>query len=140
MSRKTILEMKSPKTQCSDAVKALITFFNHGKEPAQLPDFFRLTGEMVLVKSNKGDVFYVTTPTNCSCPARTYNPGKPCKHSRRYLPQPKTAQAREAEVDAVLAKERGAKRLARPTEDSIRPAGGWIGPDGKRANGPVAVF
>jgi hypothetical protein len=67
---------------------------------------------MVLVKSNKGDVFYVTTPTNCSCPARTYNPGKPCKHSRRYFPQPKPAQARE---------------------ESYRPVGKWAG----GYNGPV---
>lgn len=109
--------MESPKTQSVEAVKALIAYFNHGKEPAQLPDFFRLTGEMVLVKSNKGDVYYVTTPTNCSCPARTFNPGKPCKHSRLYFPQPKPIQAHEADVDVELAKENGAKRLARPPVD-----------------------
>jgi hypothetical protein len=109
-------EMESPKTQSPEAVKALITYFNHGNEPADLPAFFRLSGDMVLVKSNKGDAYYVTTPKDCSCPARTYNPGKQCKHSRKYFPQPKLAQARE---------------------DSIRPTGGWIGPDGKRANGPV---
>jgi hypothetical protein len=114
MAGKTIFEMESPKTQSVEAVKALITFFNHGKEPAQLPDFFRLTGEMVLVRSNRGDCFYVTTPTNCSCPARTYNPGKPCKHSRKYFPQPKKA------AEAA-------------TTDSIKPAGKWPGGH----NGPV---
>lgn len=107
-------ETESPKTQSVEAVKTLIAFFNHGNEPAQLPDFFRLTGEMVLVKSNKGDAYYVTTPKDCSCPARTYNPGKPCKHSRKYFPQPKPAQARE---------------------DSIRPTGKWPG----GYNGPVDI-
>jgi hypothetical protein len=133
-------EMESPKTQAVEGVKALITYHNHGQAPSEMPAFYRLTAEMVLVQNAKKDSYYVTTATGCSCPARTYNPGKPCKHSRRYFPQPKTAQAREAEVETELVKERGAKRLARPTEDSIRPAGGWIGPDGKRANGPVAVF
>jgi hypothetical protein len=150
LSEKVIYENEGLKTQSSEAVKALITFHSHGHEPAEMPAFYRLTVEMVLVKSNKGDVYYVTTPTNCSCPARTYNPGKPCKHSRRYFPQPKPAQAREAEVEAELAKEKCAKRLARPPEDSIMPSkAGFrpvidpvdsIRPTGKWAgghNGPV---
>ncbi len=112
MSGKIIYEMESPKTQSTEAVKALITYFNHGKEPAELPDFFRLTGEVVLVKSNRGDCYYVTTPKDCSCPARIYNPGKPCKHSRRYFPQLKIAQARE---------------------EGIMPIGKWA----NGANGPV---
>jgi hypothetical protein len=111
MAGKTIFETESPKTQTSEAVKALITYFNKGTEPAQLPDFFRLTNEMVLVKSNKGDVFYVTTPKNCSCPARTYNPGKPCKHQRKHF---------------------GVKP-AEHREESIRPVGKWAGGH----NGPV---
>jgi hypothetical protein len=116
MAGKTILEMESPKTQSSEAVKALITYFNHGNEPAEMPTFYRLTGEMVLVKSNKGDCYYVTTPKDCSCPARTYNPGKPCKHMRAYFPQPKKAS--EAKV-----------------QDSIKPVGKWAGGH----NGPVPM-
>jgi len=39
---------------------------------------------------------------------------------RRYFPaQPQTATSAAKETD------------------SIRPAGGWIGPNGERANGPV---
>ena len=114
MAGKLIYEGESPKTQSSDAVKALITFFNHGKEPAQLPDFFRLTGEMVLVKSNKGDCYYVTTPKDCSCPARTYNPGKPCKHMRAYF---KAVAAKEesllSEVNSRAAREQFYSEMAK---------------------------
>ncbi len=103
-------EVETPKMQTTEAVKALITYLNHGKEPAQLPDFFRLTGEMVLVKSNRGDCYYVTTPTDCSCPARTYNPGKPCKHSRRYFPQPATVA--KVAMDEPLIQRGGFKPFA----------------------------
>jgi hypothetical protein len=109
-------EMESPKTQSSEAVKALIAYFNHGKDPAEMPEFYRLTGEMVLVKSNKGDAFYVTTPKDCSCPAKTYNPGKPCKHSRKYFPQSKSV-------------------VAAAGQDSIKPVGKWAGGH----NGPVPL-
>jgi hypothetical protein len=132
MAGKIILEMESPKTQSVEGVRALITFHNHGEAPAEMPAFYRLTAEMVLVQSNKGDVYYVVTPKSCSCPAKTYGPGKPCKHQRRYFPQPKSQAARDAEVEAELAKERGAKRLARPV-DSIRPTEKWHG-----HNGPVS--
>ena len=93
-----------------------------------MPDFYRLTGEMVLVLNNKKDAYYVTTPKTCSCPAATYQPGQPCKHARKYFAQPKREVATEGPTV-------GAKRLARPLEvvDSIRPAGKW--PGGR--NGPV---
>ncbi len=106
-------EMENPKTQSSDAVKALITYFNHGHEPAEMPAFFRLTAEMVLVRSNKGDVYYVVTARACSCPAAAWRPGQPCKHQRKYFSQPKPAEV---------------------CEESIRPTGKWHG-----HNGPVEV-
>jgi hypothetical protein len=43
-----------------------------------MPAFYRLTSEMVLVQSNKKDAYYITILKACSCPAKTYNPGKPC--------------------------------------------------------------
>lgn len=89
MLNKTILA--GPVTQTAAAVKQLIAYHNHGQEPEEMPDFYRLTGEMVLVLSNKKDAYYVTTPKTCSCPAATYHPG-PCKHSRKYFPEPKTIQ------------------------------------------------
>jgi len=115
----------SPVTQGREAVKQLITYHNHGVAPVEMPAFYRLTGEMVLVLNNKKDAYYVTTPKTCSCPASIYNPG-PCKHARKYFPQPKKEAATEEPTE-------GAKRLARPPEDSIRPAGKWPG----GLNGPV---
>lgn len=123
MNGKNILA--SPVTQGRDAVKTLITYHNHGVEPQEMPDFYRLTGEMVLVRNNKKDAYYVTTPTTCSCPAATYHQG-PCKHARKYFPQPKREVVTEEPIQ-------GARRLARPPEESIRPTGKW--PGGR--NGPV---
>ncbi len=85
MNGKTILEHSCPATQSREAVASLIAYINHGKELSDLPDFYRLAAEMVLVKSNKGDVYYVVTPKACSCPSAMYRPGKPCKHQRKYF-------------------------------------------------------
>jgi len=112
MNGKTILSVTSPLTQSAEAVKQLIAYQHHGQEPKEMPDFHRLSGGMVLVRSNKGDVYYVTTPRACSCPSATYRPGQPCKHQRKYFPQP---------VRTL--------NLA----DEIRPAGRWPG----GYNGPM---
>jgi len=94
MNGKTILNMNSPVSQSPEAVQQLIAAFNHGQVPEQMPPAVRLSAEMVLVRSNKGDFYYVTTPRACSCPSATYRPGKPCKHQRKYFPQPKAEAAR----------------------------------------------
>jgi hypothetical protein len=105
MSNKTLLA--SPVTQSREAVKQLIKYYKHHQEPSEMPAFFRLTGEMALVGSNKKDAYYVVTPRGCTCPAATYHPGQPCKHAREYFPQPKV------EAGPVMA--------------SIRPEGKWPG-------------
>jgi hypothetical protein len=102
-----------PVTQTAESVKTLIKYFNHGQEPLEMPDFWRITADMVLVQNNKKDCYYVTTPKSCSCPSANYRPGQLCKHQRKYFPQPKTP------APAPLG--------------SIRPAGRW--PGGR--NGPV---
>lgn len=114
MSNKVFFEPSSPVTQSREAVAQLIAYFNHGHEPAEMPEFFRLTAEMVLVRSNKGDSYYVVTPRSCSCPSATYRPGQPCKHQRLYFPQPM-------------------KATETATADNILPKGKW--PHG--FNGPV---
>ena len=128
----------SPVTQSREAVEQLIRYHNHGQQPVEMPDFYRLTGEMVLVLNNKKDAYYVTTPKSCSCPASVYNPGKPCKHSRKYFPQPKKSREElEAEGEAILeAHHNTAKRLARPPEDIRASLPGW--PEG--AHGPVEAI
>jgi hypothetical protein len=87
MNSKTILALASPVTQSREAVKQLIAYQTHGQEPSEMPLFYRLGAEMVLVLSNKKDAFYVTTPKTCSCPAAAYHPGQPCKHSREHFPE-----------------------------------------------------
>ncbi len=129
------LVISSPVTQSREAVEQLIAYFNHGQQPEEMPSFYRLDGELVLVRSNKGDAYYVTTPKSCSCPASVYNPGKPCKHSRKYFPQPQKSS--EAEGEAILeAHHNTAKRLARPSEDIRASLPGW--PEG--AHGPVEAI
>jgi len=132
------LVVSSPVTQSREAVEQLITYHNHGQQPVEMPDFYRLTGEMVLVLNNKKDAYYVTTPKSCSCPAATYHPGQPCKHSRKYFPQPQKSRGElEAEGEAILeAHHNTAKRLARPPEDIRASLPGWPG----GMNGPVEAI
>ena len=98
MSGRTIFDGKSPKTQSTEAVKALLAYM-------ELPDHIQLDGA-VLVLSNKKDAYYVVTPKACSCPSATYHPGQACKHQRQHFPPP---------VRTL--------NLA----DEIRPAGRWPG-------------
>jgi hypothetical protein len=91
MSGRKLYEGESPKTQSFAAVKALITFYNLGEQPKEMPPFYRLSGDVVLVLSNKKDSYYVCTPKACSCPSATYRPGSPCKHVRKYFHQVKEA-------------------------------------------------
>ena len=86
----------NPVTQTAEAVQALITFDNGGKPPAELPDFYRMSAEMVLVRNNVGDAYYVTTPKTCSCPSATYRSG-PCKHQRKYFPAPEAPKPAASE-------------------------------------------
>ena len=113
MSGKTILSVASPATQTVEAVKSLIAYRNHGHEPQEMPAFYRLTAEMVLVQSNKGDAYYVVTPKACSCPSAMYRPGKPCKHQRAYFSPQKHVETTLEPVDSI-----GPKQTA---SDSIRP-------------------
>ena len=108
MSERILLEPTQPTTQSVDAVKQLVAYHHHSQASAEMPDFYRLSGEMVLLLSNKKDAYYVTTPKACSCPAAAYRPGQPCKHMREYFPQiKKTSEA-------------APERLFR-TEESFRP-------------------
>ena len=133
---KLVYQVESPKTQSIDSVKALLAYKKVASDP--LPQEVSLDGgRLVLVMSNKKDAYYTVTSRACSCPAATYNPGKPCKHSRKYFPQPKKSREElEAEGEAIIAAHfNTAKRLARPPDirDSLT---GW--PEG--AHGPVEAI
>ncbi len=45
-----------------------------------MPSYVELNGNVRLTRSKKGDCYYTTSLTDCSCKARTFNPGAPCKH------------------------------------------------------------
>jgi hypothetical protein len=115
MSGKNLLEGRTgPITQSVEAVKALLSWKKIASDP--LPaDVSMDNGRLVLVLSNKKDVFYTVTPAKCSCPSATYHPGQPCKHQRKHFPVAAELQQRPQEPG------------------SIRPAGKWPG----GLNGPV---
>ena len=135
MNGKNLLEGRTgPITQSIDAIKSLLAYV--GRASDLLPTDVSLeNGRLVLVLSNKKDVYYTTTTKACSCPSATYHGGR-CKHQRKYFPEPqKSREELEAEGANVLAANNsGPRRLARPPEESsIRPAGKWPG----GLNGPV---
>ena len=113
MNGKNMLEGRTgPITQSVDAVKALLTWKGHPVDP--LPADVSLdNGRLVLVLSNKKDVYYTVTPSRCSCPSATYHPGQRCKHQRKHFPQEQAATVAES--------------------GSIRPECKWPG----GLNGPV---
>ena len=88
MEGKTLLASSGPITQRIDAVKALLAWKQVSSDP--LPEFVEMgdgDSRLVLVLSNKKDAYYTVTANGCSCPAATYHHG-PCKHQRKYFPQP----------------------------------------------------
>ena len=108
-----LLEGRSgPVTQSVDAVKTLLAFVGRASDP--MPTDVTLdNGRLVLVLSNKKDVYYTCTARACSCPSSTYRHGQTCKHQRKYFPQQETAKTVSA-------------------NDSIKPVATW--PGGR--NGP----
>jgi len=102
------IEVESPKTQSTDAVKALLAFKKVASDP--LPQEVSLDGgRLVLVLSNKKDAFYTVTARACSCPAAAYHPGTRCKHQKRYFPLCDDAFERAMSVPF------------RPTSDDVIP-------------------
>jgi len=120
MNGKNLLEGRTgPVTQSVEAVKALLTWKGRASDPLPSVVEFANEGEescLVLVLSNKKNSYYVTTATKCSCPSQTYRGGT-CKHIRKFFPQEQAATVSDP--------------------GSIRPTGGWVGPNGEKANGPV---
>lgn len=119
MSGRNLLEGQiGPVTQSLDAVKALLAWRGRGTDP--MPAMVEFTheggeGRLLLVLSGDKKNYYTVTARACSCPVSTDRPGAPCKHQRKYF---------------------GAKQ-DQATVGSIRPTGGWVGPNGEQASGPV---
>ena len=71
-------------TQSTEAVVSLLKYLGTSIDP--LPQTVDLPG-LVLILSNKRDVYYITSESSCSCPSAAYRPGQRCKHQRKYFPQ-----------------------------------------------------
>ena len=112
MFEKNLLEGRNgPVSQSIDAIKSLLAYVGRSADPLPV-DVSLDNGRMVLVLSNKKDVFYTVTANKCSCPSAAYRGGR-CKHQRHYFPQEQVVTAAEP--------------------SSIRPEGKWSG----GLNGPV---
>lgn len=78
----------TPTTQTIDGVKSLLSWIGRAADP--LPTYVEIGGKddnkLVLALNNKKDAYYTTTAMACSCPAFTFNGGRPCKHMRKYFP------------------------------------------------------
>ena len=84
----------TPATQEASAVRILIAYLNRllglpvPKSNEDLLEFYQLDCGLCLVRDGRErDVYYVTTPISCSCPAKRLKPGEPCEHSRRFFPK-----------------------------------------------------
>ncbi len=91
--------------QTAAAVRTLITYINKifglpaPKSDEDLPEFYRLDPGLCLVRDSKQwDVYYVTTPTDCSCLARCLNPAEPCWHIKRFFPAEEVEAAKRMVV------------------------------------------
>ena len=97
MAGKTLIDIQKPTTQTLEAVKALLAWRGRASDP--LPEYVEMgEGErrLVLVLSNKKDAYYTVTAKDCSCPARNWHPGQPCKHQRRYFAEQATTKPEAA--------------------------------------------
>jgi hypothetical protein len=132
MLNKILFEGKTPLTQSAEAVKQLIEFVT-GKPCEELPANFALANSAQLTRSSKGDVFYMTTPTACSCPGFTYRGS--FKHVTA-LKSGNSIEASRSQAQAYQARQRELRAKAKAgslPETCIKPAGKWPG----GYNGPV---
>lgn len=112
-----LLDYVESETQSVEAVAGLLKFL--GRPSCPLPESVDL-GRLMLVLSNKRDVYYTTSRNSCSCPSAFYRPSQRCKHQRKYFP-----------VDSAIGSKRQsmAETLAQAEDDldSIIPKTKWAG-------------
>jgi len=116
MNGKTLIGNTAVTTQTPQAVAALLKFCKRPSNP--MPTFVELNGGVRLTRSKKGDCYYTTSLNDCSCKARTFNPGTPCNHMKALQASVAMADSKE-HAKAYQAKER-ALRGSAPMVDSIR--------------------
>jgi len=95
MSGKLSIQLENPVSQTVDAVKSLLAYMHRPSDP--LPSFVELNGHVRLTLSKDKQAYYVTTPKDCSCPARAYRPGTTCKHMKALQ-----ASIEDREDDSIM--------------------------------------
>ncbi len=80
MAGRTLVQVEKPTTQTVESVKLLLAYIGRASDP--MPIFVELKDSVRLTRSSKRDCYYTTTLKECSCKARTFNPGTPCKHMK----------------------------------------------------------
>ena len=79
--------------------------------------FNRLSGEMVLVKSNKGDAYYAVTPKSLTVACQPHiTRVRLGKHQRKYLPAAKPAKD---ELTGIRPRRQMAHGLNGPVDEAI---------------------
>ena len=141
-----LLEYVDPETQSVDAVVELLKFL--GRPSCPLPESVDL-GSLMLVLSNKRDVYYATTRNSCSCPSAFYIHGQRCKHQRVYFPEDSAIGSKRQSLEETLrqadqnlskmpkryqAMVLAAREASEDDPDSIIPKSKWAG----GFNGPRA--
>lgn len=76
MNGTTILEPMLPTIKSAKAVKPLITAIRHGHAPEEMPPFFGMSADIVLVQNAKKDSCYMTSPRDAGAFAMIYHPGQ----------------------------------------------------------------
>jgi hypothetical protein len=80
MDARTLLNSVSPVTQSIEAVVELLNCLGRPADP--LPGIVDL-GNVKLVRSNKGEVFYCVTAKGCSCPGAPFR-GQPIEEENLF--------------------------------------------------------
>jgi len=111
MNEKLSVQVENPVSQPVESVKALLSYLHRPVDP--LPSFVELNGHVRLTLSKDKKAYYATTLQGCSCPARAFSPGRPCKHMLTL----QASIAQEEEGD--LLPERS--QAFRPTSDDKVP-------------------
>jgi hypothetical protein len=139
-----LIEYIDPETQSVEAVVELLKFLGSPSNP--LPESVDL-GSLMLVLSNKRDVYYATTTNSCSCPSAFYRPGQRCKHQRKFFPEPAIGSKLQTMIETLPQADQdlskmpkryqamvlAAKESAEEDPDSIIPKSKWAG----GFNGPL---
>lgn len=119
MSGRTLIQVEKPTTQTIAAVKSLLAYVGRASDP--LPIFVELKGSVRLTRSKRGDCYYTTTPADCSCKARSFNPGTPCKHMKA-LQAGNSVEASRAQARAYQARQRELREQAKSSSSPAEAA------------------